>query len=678
MTSPSLMVRILGDAAALGSTFGAVAEKGKSAAAGIHSAFSGMLGTLNSTGVLGPFGAALQTADQSLQQMEGHAKSTSDKMIGLGGASAGVGLALSALGSKDQAAHQQLQASIAATGHSYDQFATKIDAAVGHQEKFGHTADETDNALQSLTQATHNPTEALKLLNTASDLAAAKHESLEAAATSLGKAYNGSGRALKDFGITVSATGSAQKELEKATTGAQKADDTLATSKRALAELEAEDASKKSLTTVEAMKLQDAQNKVATATLSAKGAHEQLNQAQKDVASGTSANTKALDELSGKLKGQASAATDTFKGRMDALKATVQDHISLFGQKYGKAISTAGLAMAGLGSVMKGAEGATKALKDSQVIQSAATKTATAIQWLFNAAMDANVIVIVVLAIVALIAIVILLYTHFKIVRDVIDDVWQFMKKAWADILSIISGVFNWIKDNWPLLLAILLGPFALAVLLIVENWHTILKFFEDLPGNILQALGNLAGLLLGVGMDIIHGLEAGLKWVWDNEVTGWLDIGSKIKSIIGTLGALLFDVGKSIIKGLLDGMKNAWTDVTGWMGDMGSKIKGFITNPLSIFSPSKVMAEVGQNIMAGLGLGLQSGFGQHVVPALAQTVDTLLAPTSGSSGTSGALAVPQGRSGPAVVVHHQTFNSGVDVDAFMQKAAWHMRTRRP
>jgi hypothetical protein len=112
------MVQVLGDVAGLGKSFATAQSAGQKAAAGIHQAFGTMLSTLNSTGVLGPFGDALNTANNTLQQMGEHTKDLSGKMIGLGGGALAVGVAFSAMGSKDQAAHQQLQAAIAATGKS--------------------------------------------------------------------------------------------------------------------------------------------------------------------------------------------------------------------------------------------------------------------------------------------------------------------------------------------------------------------------------------------------------------------------------------------------------------------------------------------------------------------------------------------------------------------------------
>jgi hypothetical protein len=634
VAGPSLIVKLLGDVTGLGKSFSDAGTKGASAASGIHSAFSSMLGQLNSTGVLGPFGTALETANGSLEKMGGHAKNTSDKMIGLGGAALGVGLSLSTLGSKDQAAHQQLQASITASGHSYDQFSGKIDEAVKHQEKFGHTADETQNAMQTLTQATHNPTEALKLMNTASDLAAAKHEDLNTAATQLGKAYNGSAKIMKEFGITTTAATAPAKELAKATKSAETADTTLSKAKRTLTELEVADSAKKKLTTLDALHLQDAQNKVADATTNAAGAHQVLRKAEDDNRNAAKLHEKALDELGGKLKGQASASANTFTGHLKDMRAVVTDQISQFGQKYGKAIATGGAALAGFGSAMKGAEAATKALKDSQLIQSAVTKTATAIQWLFNAAMDANPILIVVIAIIAIIAILVLLATHFKIIRDAVDDVWKFIKKAWDDILGIFQGVFNWIAANWPLLLGILTGPFGLAVFMIVTYWNSIVSFFSGIPGKITAAIGDVTNLL--------------------------------------------YDVGKTIINSLWRGMKDIWNNLTGWIGGLASHLPGFIKGPLGIHSPSTVFLAMGNDIMKGLGQGMAVGFNQHVQPALNATVAALTPTRGGGVSAGGALspAMASSASGPAVVVNNAHFSSGVDVDSFMRRAAWVARNR--
>ena len=215
MPGPSVMVRVLGDMTGLGKTFDDTGNKGTSAAGKMHTAFRGVLDTLNQSGILGPFGAALAGADSALEAISGHAKEIGPVMMGVGAAVTGIGLALQAAGSKDQAAHQQLQAAVEATGQSYDTYSDRVDQAIKHQEKYGTTADQTQDALRQLTQATNDPAKALDMLATASDLAAAKHESLTTASGQLAKAANGSGRILKEFGITTKdASGATKSQSE--------------------------------------------------------------------------------------------------------------------------------------------------------------------------------------------------------------------------------------------------------------------------------------------------------------------------------------------------------------------------------------------------------------------------------------------------------------------------------
>jgi hypothetical protein len=215
MAGPSVTVKFLADMKALGDSVKQVGTAGQTVAKSMGDAFHGVLGALNQSGVLGPFGSALSGVDTALQTINQHGKQIGTTMMGVGGALAGVGVGLAALGSKDQAAHQQLQTAVEATGKDYEDYATRVESAIKSQERFGNSAKDTQDALRILTQATGDPQKALDLLNTATDLAAAKHESLDAAATQLSKTYNGATRLLKEFGVTTKdATGAAKDHDE--------------------------------------------------------------------------------------------------------------------------------------------------------------------------------------------------------------------------------------------------------------------------------------------------------------------------------------------------------------------------------------------------------------------------------------------------------------------------------
>jgi phage-related protein len=161
-----------------------------------------MVGAINQTGVFGPFGEALSTVDQALTDVSEHGKTVKETMAGVGAGMLGVGALLSGLGSKEQASHQRLQAAIKATGGAYSTYADQIEKTIKTGENYNQGSAETQDALTKLTLATHNPTEAVKLMSTAFNVAAATHTDLASAALQVGKAYDGNTRLFKQFGIT--------------------------------------------------------------------------------------------------------------------------------------------------------------------------------------------------------------------------------------------------------------------------------------------------------------------------------------------------------------------------------------------------------------------------------------------------------------------------------------------
>ena len=267
-------------------------------------------------------------------------------MAGVGAGVAATGAVLSAFGSKEAASHQQLQAAVKATGKDYDDYADKIEHTIKQQENYGHSSAETQDALAKLTEATHDPAKAIELLGTASNVAAAKHEDLSAAAGQVGKVYNGNTRLLKDFGVQIDKTKSKSDQ-------------------------------------------------------------------QKD----------AMKGLADVTAGQATAATNTFMGKLDAMKTKLEDNVSQLGQKYGPALQVVGVAVTALGSIWS--------VVGPMI---AAGELATL-----------GPILLIIAGIAALGVAVYVIYRNW-------DTIWAAMKAS-------VEFVWNWIKANWPLLVGHLVRP---------------------------------------------------------------------------------------------------------------------------------------------------------------------------------------------------------------------------
>jgi phage-related protein len=245
--------------------------------------------------------------------------------------------------------------------------------------------------------------------------------------------------------------------------------------------------------------------------------------------------------------------------------------------------------------------GVTKAFALAQ----AAEEGLTVVQWLLNAAMDANPIGAVVLVILGLIAAVIAVIKYHKQIAEIAVKVWGAIKDA-------ALAAWDWVKSHWTTIVEVIGGPIAILVIQVVKHWddikgaaeaawHAIVsawnavvsavgtawhavtdaldavgKFFEELPGRVLSALEALPGLALqglkdlafaigfGIGLaikeiiafpgqvvDIFttlwHDVTGIATTLWDDEVNGWKTMFHLVIGILTKLPGEIADIFTSL-----------------------------------------------------------------------------------------------------------------------------------
>jgi TP901 family phage tail tape measure protein len=139
---------------------------------------------------------------------------------------------------------------------------------------------------------------------------------------------------------------------------------------------------------------------------------------------------------------------------------------------------------------------------------------ATAVQWAFNVAMDANPIGLIALAIVALIAGLVMLILHFK-------------------------EVVNFLRGPWGTVLVLMMGPAISFPLLLALHFKKVKQIFMDLINWIGGAWGKV-GHYLAAPFEYLWGK---VEWVIKQIKKGLHDIinapGSVLKSITGGINSL-------------------------------------------------------------------------------------------------------------------------------------------
>jgi phage-related protein len=656
MAGPSVMVRILADLSGFSKAVSDTGSKGAATADKLHSAFSGVLSTLNKTGILGPFGEAFDGIDQAIDSVSKHAKDVGPAMMGVGGALAGVGVGLTALGSKDQAAHQQLQAAVQATGKDYDDYAKQVDEAIKHQEKFGDTAGTTQDALARLTEATHDPAKALDLLSVSTDLAAAKHEDLGTAATAVGKVYDGNTKLLKQFGIEIDKSTGKTKDGKTAT--------------EALAGV---------------LKGQGA---AAADTFGGKiagiKAHVEdvaASMGQKYGPAITAAGT-ALTGLGAALT-TTKAITEAFTG-IQKTQAAVTEGVSAAEDV------EAASSWAALGPILLiiGAIAALVAIgyviyRNWSTIWGAIKDAVKAVwDWI----KDNWPLLLAIIT--GPIGIAVLLITKYW------DDIRAAAEIAFHAIVAAVEDAVNWIIGAWNTVYATLARIAAAIWAAIAGAFNAIVGVVSGVVGWIIGAWNSLYGAIAGVASRIwgvVSGAFTGLvgvAWSVVGQVIGtfsgivnwFFGLPGAILRAVGDLGSTLYQAGVAVVQGFINGIGSL-------AGAVGDKIKSIVTAPinaakslLGIGSPSKVFHDIGVAISQGMANGINAGSG------LVDAAMTAMVPGAGptavgyataGSGTAAGGPGMAGTAGPAVVINNAHFATELDVDAFMRRAAWAVQTQR-
>lgn len=156
---------------------------------------------------------------------------------------------------------------------------------------------------------------------------------------------------------------------------------------------------------------------------------------------------------------------------------------------------------------------ALKAYSLATTVMAVGSKAAAAAQWLWNAALTANPIGVVVMAVVALGAALVLAYRKVGWFHRAVDAVWAFLRNNWKNIVTVLAG------------------PMGIAVRLVISHWgqlkgaarsvtrwvinafHNFIGFFRKLPGRISSAA---SGMFNGVK----SAFRSAVNWIigkWNN-----------------------------------------------------------------------------------------------------------------------------------------------------------------
>lgn len=264
---------------------------------------------------------------------------------------------------------------------------------------------------------------------------------------------------------------------------------------------------------------------------------------------------------------------------------------------------------------------------------SVAETAATAAQWLLNAAMSANPIMILVVAIAALVAGIVWFCTQTETGRQLWADFTGFLQATWQNITDFFQATWQnitqWfsnaaanIQNGWNALTAFIgsipgriqaffasigqwfVNKFNDARNGITGAFDNAVSFVSSIPGRITGFFGSISSWFADKFSEVRNGIANG----FDSAVSFVASIPGRILSALGNLGGLLWDAGASIMQGFLDGLKSIWHNITSFVGN----IAGWIADhkgPLPY--DRRLLIPAGEAIMGGFRKSLNAGWQQ-------------------------------------------------------------------
>ena len=368
----------------------------------------------------------------------------------------------------------------------------------------------------------------------------------------------------------------------------------------------------------------------------------------------------------GQLVGDAFNAAAPF---VEKLASTLQS-LGDWASEHGDAIRTVIAGIAGGFAAFKTASlisAAVTALKSFDV----AAKIAAAGQWVLNAAMNANPIVLVVTAIGALVAALVWFFTQTETVRKAWASFTSFLSSAWQSVVSFVTSLGQNIANfftqtipnaiqsviQWFQQLPSAIGTALSNLITSIGTWAvsfgqsalqagqqflaSLGTFFVQLPGNIWnwltstvasvaswaaqlgsqaisagqQFLASLGSYISQVPRRIGAGLSGAISAVGSfasSMASGALRAGQQfLSNLVNTLASIpgrMVSIGSQIVQGIISG-------ITGSIGKVGSAILGGVKDAISgvknflgIHSPSRLFRDqIGRNIGLGLAQGISN-----------------------------------------------------------------------
>lgn len=226
------------------------------------------------------------------------------------------------------------------------------------------------------------------------------------------------------------------------------------------------------------------------------------------------------------------------------------------------------------------------AQKVALVATTVAQKAATAAQWLWNAALSANPIGLIIAAVAALVAAIIWFFTQTELGRKIWAEFSRFLGEAWANIQAAVGVVVDWFQTYvWPIIqfvIDLIVAYFQMYWTVVSTVWNAIMAVI----GAVVQWFLTYVWPAIE---SVINFIAALFNFLWQVAVLAWQTMIDFIVQVVTTVVEWLvqqwnmFLLGWQIIwQAVSDFFTTIWNAIVAFITPIVNAISNVIT---SVFS---------------------------------------------------------------------------------------------
>jgi phage-related protein len=143
---------------------------------------------------------------------------------------------------------------------------------------------------------------------------------------------------------------------------------------------------------------------------------------------------------------------------------------------------------------------------------------------------------------------------------------------------------------------------------------HDVAAIVDAIPGDVQKgwdtARHDAATVFDGMRHDAAaawDALMAGVNSMVSSVLSFFSKLPGQVTSFLASLPGQMLTIGKNVIIGLINGIISAAADIPSLMMRLASEVASYFTDPLKLFSPSRVFFEHGFNIVQGAINGVKA-----------------------------------------------------------------------